>query len=165
VGRSAGELHRKAALGDLAEARAALEGSGSDGELIALARSCLAREAEDRPRHAGAVAQRTTSYRADVQEKPRTAEIARATEQARAEEEAKRRVLADELAREAQARTEESRRMAGVAEAKAKAERRARRLTGGLAAAVLGLVVLSGGAYAWFQRQRAERQAGASSAG
>src|SRR6516225_8223465 len=44
LGRSAGELHRKAALGDLAEALAALEGSGADGELIALARDCLERE-------------------------------------------------------------------------------------------------------------------------
>ena len=99
VGRSAGEIHRKAALGDLAEAVAALEASGADAELIALAKDCLAREPEDRPRHAGAVAERITAYLAGVQEKLRAAEIARATEQARAEEEAKRRVLADELAR------------------------------------------------------------------
>ncbi len=80
-------------------------------------------------------------------------------EAARAEEEAKRRELADELAREAQARAEESRRSAEAAEAKAKAERQARRLTGALAAAVLGLVVSVGGGFAWFQRNRAERQA------
>jgi serine/threonine-protein kinase len=159
VGRSAGELHRKAALGDLAEAMAALEGSGADGELIALARDCLEREAEDRPRHAGAVAERITAYLVGVQEKLRATEIARATEEARAEEEAKRRLLADELAREAQAHAEESRHTAEVAQAKAKAERRARRLTGALAASVLGLVMLTGGAYAWFQRQRTERQA------
>jgi serine/threonine-protein kinase len=109
VGRSAGEIHRKAALGDLAEAVAALESSGADGELIALARDCLEREAEDRPRHAGAVAERITAYLSGVQEKLRSTEIARAAEQARAEE---------------------SRRTAEVAQSKAKAERRARRLTG-----------------------------------
>jgi serine/threonine-protein kinase len=158
VGRSAGEIQRKAALGDLAEAVTALASSGADVDLITLARDCLARESEDRPRHAGAVAERITAYRADVQEKLRASEIARATEEARAEEEVKRRVLADELAREAQARAEESRRTAEVAEARAKAERRARRLTGALAVSVLGLVVVGGGGYAWFQRQRAERQ-------
>jgi serine/threonine-protein kinase len=137
VGRNAGEIHRKAALGDLAEASAVLECSGADGELIALARHCLAREAEDRPRHAGAVAERITTYRTDVQERLRTAEIAQAAERARADE---------------------SRRTAEVAEAKAKAERRARRLTGALAASVLGLAVAVGGGYGWFHQQRAERQ-------
>jgi eukaryotic-like serine/threonine-protein kinase len=159
AGRSSGEIHRKAALGDLAEALAALEGKSTEPELIALTRDCLAREPEDRPRHAGAVAERITAYRADVQERLRTVEIARATEEARAEEEAKRRVLADELAREAQARAEESRIRAEVAQAKSRAERQARRLTGALAAAVLGLVVAVGGGYTWFQWQRSARQA------
>src|SRR5262249_5135261 len=90
VGRSVGEIHRKAAVGDLAEAVDALEGSGADGELIALARVCLAREPVDRPRHAGVVAERITTYLSGVQEKLRATEIARATEEARAEEEAKR---------------------------------------------------------------------------
>jgi len=118
-------------------AAAALHGSGADGELIALARDCLAREAEDRPRHAGVVAERITAYRANVQDKLRAAEIARATEQARAEE---------------------SLRTAEVAQAKARAERKARRLTGALAGVVLGLVVVVGGGYGWLQQQRAERR-------
>ncbi len=159
TGRSAGEIHRKAALGDLAESLAALERSGADVEVIALARDCLAREAEDRPRNAGAVAERITASLNGVQEKLRASEIARATEEARAEEEVKRRVLADELAREAQAHADESRRTAEAAEARSKAERRARRLTGALAASVLGLMVAVGGGYAWFAQQRAERQA------
>ena len=136
-----------------------LEASGADAELIAVAKGCLAREPEDRPRHAGAVADRITGYQAGVQKRLRAAEISRATEEARAEEEAKRRVLADELAREAEARAEGSRRTAEEAVARATAERRARRLTGALAASVLGLVVVAGGGYAWVQRQRAERQA------
>jgi tetratricopeptide (TPR) repeat protein len=138
VGRTPGEIQRKAALGDLTEVVAALASCGADSELIALARDCVAREAEDRPRHAGAVAERITGYRAAVQERLRTAEIARAAEQARALE---------------------SRRTAEVAEAKAKAERRARRLIGALAATVLGLAVAVGVGYAWLQQQRAERQA------
>jgi eukaryotic-like serine/threonine-protein kinase len=159
VGRTAGELHRKAALGDLADAIARLEESPVDSELAELACDCLAREADDRPRDAGLVAQRMTTYRAQVENKLRAAEIACATEEARAEEEAKRRVLSDELAREAQARAEESRRTAETAQAKAKAETRARRMTGALAVALLVLVLAIGGGYAVFQRQRALRHA------
>jgi serine/threonine-protein kinase len=139
VGRSGAEIHRKAALGDHTDAMTALERSGASGELIALARSCLAREREDRPRQAAAVAERITAYLVGVQEKLRATEIARATEQAQAEE---------------------ARRTARVAEAKVKVERRALRLTGGLAASVLGLIVIYGGAYTAYQRQRAEREAG-----
>jgi eukaryotic-like serine/threonine-protein kinase len=159
VGRSGGEIHRKAALGDLGAATAALEGIDADLELVELAKDCLAREPEDRPRHAGTVAEQLTAYRSSVQERLRAAEIAQATQEARAEEEAKRRVLADELAREAEARAEESRRSALVAHEKAIAERRARRLTGALAAAILGLIAAVGGGYAWVERQRSEREA------
>ncbi len=59
---------------------------GADAELIATARDCLASEAEDRPRHAGAVAEQVTAYLGGVQDRLRTAEIARAAEAARAEE-------------------------------------------------------------------------------
>jgi eukaryotic-like serine/threonine-protein kinase len=158
VGRSAGEIQRKAALGDLADAVARLDACGADAELIALAKDCLAREPEDRPRDAGSVTERVTAYLAGVQEKLRGAEVARATEQARAEEEAKRRVLADELAREAQARAEGAVHTAEAAEARAKAEHRARRLTAAVAALVLGLIVLGSGGYGWVQWQRNERQ-------
>jgi serine/threonine-protein kinase len=136
-GRSAGEIHRKAALGDLAAATAALEASGADGELIALANHCLAREKEDRPKDAGEVAERITTHLAGVQQRLRATELERAAEQARAEE---------------------SRRTAEVAEAKARAEIRARRLTGALAAALLVLIAAGGGGYAWFHQQRSERQ-------
>ena len=62
LGRSSGEILRKAALGDLADAVARLDACGADAELVAIAADCLAREAEDRPRHAGAVAERVTAY-------------------------------------------------------------------------------------------------------
>ena len=86
LGRSSGEILRKAALGDLADAVARLDACGADAELVAIARDCLAREAEDRPRHAGAVAERVTAYLGGVQDRLRAAEIARAAESARAEE-------------------------------------------------------------------------------
>jgi len=136
VGRSPGELHRKAALGDLAEAVARLEGSGADGELVALAKDCLAREPEDRPRHAGAVTDRITAYLAGVQEKLRAAELARAAESARAEE---------------------ARRTAQAAEARAAAERRARRLTAALAATVLLAAGLGIAGWRWVEQERLDR--------
>ena len=56
IGRSSGEIQRKASRGELKDALDRLDGSGSDAELIALAKDCLASELEDRPRHAGEVA-------------------------------------------------------------------------------------------------------------
>ncbi len=55
VGRNSGEIQRKAARADTAEALARLEACGADAELVGLARDCLAAEPEDRPRDAGAV--------------------------------------------------------------------------------------------------------------
>ena len=117
IGRSSGEIQRKASRGELKDALDRLDGSGSDVELIALAKDCLASELEDRPRHAGEVAARINAYQTSVQERLRLAEIARAEETARAEEATKR----------------------------ARVERDRLRLTIALAAAVLGLVVLGGG--------------------
>jgi serine/threonine protein kinase len=56
VGRSQEEVHRKAANGDLADARARLDGCGADAALISLTLSCLSAEAIDRPPDARAVA-------------------------------------------------------------------------------------------------------------
>jgi tetratricopeptide (TPR) repeat protein len=128
AGGSAGELHRRAAAGDLADAFARLDRCGADAELIALAKDCLAPERERRPRDAGAVAERLATYLAEVQERLRRAEVEKATAQARAEE----------------------------ARATARAERRARRLTVGLAVAVLAVVVALTVGGLWLQRQQAE---------
>ena len=99
LGRSSGEIMRKAALGDLADATARLGACGADAELIAIAGDCLAREPEDRPRHAGAVAERVTAYLGGVQDRLRTAEVARAAESARAEEAVHTAAEANERAR------------------------------------------------------------------
>ena len=118
---------RQARRGDLAAAFAALDGCGADAELVALARRCLAAELADRPRDAGEVAAAVAAYRAGVDERVRRAEVERAAAQARAEE----------------------------ARVTAAAERRARRLTLGLATTALLLVVAGGGGVWLLQQQHA----------
>ena len=56
VGRSAEEVRRQAANGDLADAIARLDGCGADEELIVLTKACLSPEAKDRPKDAQVVA-------------------------------------------------------------------------------------------------------------
>jgi serine/threonine-protein kinase len=98
VGRSVGEIQRKAALGDLAEAHARLDQCGGDAELIAVARDALAREREDRLHNAAVLRDRVTTYLVGVQERLHAAELGRVQADARAEEERKRRKLALALA-------------------------------------------------------------------
>jgi serine/threonine-protein kinase len=98
VGRSAEEVRRKAANGDLADATARLDACGADAELIALTKGCLAAEASDRPRNAQAVADGLTAYLNGVQERLHQAELAEAEAKAKAIEEAKRRRLTLALA-------------------------------------------------------------------
>jgi tetratricopeptide (TPR) repeat protein len=131
-------LQRKAALGDLREALTRLAASESDGELVALAKECLAAEAEDRPRDAGAVAARLRSYLASIDERMHQARLAEAA---------------------ATARAEEAKQTAVAAEGRARAERQARWLTAGLAAAVLALALVGAGGSLGMQQQRARRLA------
>jgi hypothetical protein len=115
---------------DLTAAWSRLAACGADGELVGLARACLAPEREQRPRDPGAVAQALAAHQASVQQRLRAAELERAAAQARAAE----------------------------ARAKVAAERRARRLTAGLAAALL--LALSAGGAAFHLKQR-QAEAGA----
>src|SRR5258708_29088848 len=71
VGRSSEEVRRKAANGDLADAKARLDACGADQDLIALTKKCLSPEAIDRPKDARAVADGLTAYLNGVQEKLR----------------------------------------------------------------------------------------------
>jgi serine/threonine-protein kinase len=130
LGRSTGEILRKAALGDTADVVARLGACGADIELVAIALNCLAREADDRPRHAGVVAERVSAFLAGVQERLRAAEIARAAESARAEEALER----------------------------ARAERRARRFQVGLAASLLVLATSGGLIFAYLLQERQRRE-------
>ena len=98
LGRSAEEVRRKAANGDLADARTRLEACGADAELTALTKACLAPEAIDRPKDAQAVADALTAYLDGVQERLHKAELAEAEAKTKAVEEAKRRRLTLALA-------------------------------------------------------------------
>jgi tetratricopeptide (TPR) repeat protein len=114
----------RAAAGDLADASARLDACGADGELVRLARDCLAAQPGARPADAGVVAAAVSAYQDGVQQRLREAERQRAAAEARAQESG----------------------------ARARAERRARRLTGWLAAAFV-LVLLAGGG-AWRMREQ-----------
>jgi len=91
-GRTSGEILRKAARGELTDALARLDDKtfGNDPELIALAKSCLSPERDDRPRQAGEIAERLTLYHSQVQQRLKHAELERARAEARAIEEHKR---------------------------------------------------------------------------
>ena len=130
-GRNSGEILRKAARGDLAEAVTRLDQADlcHDPELVALAKSCLSSERDDRPRHAGEIAERMSLYHSRVQERLRQSEIERAEAKARAEEATKRATV----------------------------ERQRLRLTVALAASLLGLMVLGGSAGFWVYQQRQTR--------
>jgi tetratricopeptide (TPR) repeat protein len=90
-GATGNEVLSRARAGDLTEAFARLDACGADGELVRLARACLAAEPSGRPADAGAVATAVTAYRAGVQERLRRAELERTAAQARAVEEKRRR--------------------------------------------------------------------------
>ncbi len=92
------DLSKMAERGDVADALSRLDGCGADGELVALARRCLAAAAKDRPRDAGAIVTALSAYQAGVQERLKIAEVAQARAEATAIEERKRRVLTIGLA-------------------------------------------------------------------
>ena len=103
VGSTREEIRGKAARGDLADAIASARCLRGRCRADWLARQCLAAERERRPRNAGEVTRRLTAYLTGVQERLRTAELARVEAQARAEE------------AQARARIERSRRQRTVA--------------------------------------------------
>jgi tetratricopeptide (TPR) repeat protein len=91
VGQRALEILDQARRCALDGALARLDGCGADAELLELAKACLAPAPQDRPRNAGAVAERVTAYLASVQERLRQVEAERAAAQARTQAEAKTR--------------------------------------------------------------------------
>jgi serine/threonine-protein kinase len=95
---SGDEVYRKATRADLSDALARLDASDAEPELIGLARACLAPAPKDRPRNAGVVAASLATYLAGVQDRLKTAELARARAESRAVGERKRRLLVAGLA-------------------------------------------------------------------
>jgi eukaryotic-like serine/threonine-protein kinase len=122
--------------GHLKDAFARLDACGADAELVALCKRCLAAERDERLRNAGEVADEIGSYLSGVDERIRRAELERASAEARAEEESNTRRVAEEKARE-----EYKRRWAQL----------------GLAAAI-GLLLVAGGAFGWWQDRQATAQ-------
>jgi serine/threonine-protein kinase len=123
TGSTRDEIRAQAARGDTADIQRRLDASGADADLVGLARDCVAAERDRRPRNAGELARRLTLYLASVQERLRSAELARVEALARAAEELKRS-----------------------------------RLAVGLAASVLGLIVLGVSGAAYWVRQAATRR-------
>lgn len=82
---------RQAMMGDVSDAFARLGASGADADLIALARSCLAPDKEQRPVDAGAVAEAVARYQLQVQERLKQAELEQARLVTKAQQEKIRR--------------------------------------------------------------------------
>jgi eukaryotic-like serine/threonine-protein kinase len=134
AGDTADEVCHQAVAGDLREVQTRVDACGADEALRLLAKRCLAADRDARPADAGIVARDLTEYMASAQERLRRAEVERASAEGRAEE----------------------------SRAKAMAERRARRLTLALAAALL----VGAGIATWqaFVANRAKHAAIASAA-
>jgi serine/threonine-protein kinase len=135
------EIFLKARRGATADALERLDRCDADAELVTLARRCLEIDPDTRLRDAGEVARRMTAYLAGVQDRLRRAEQAAAAEEARAKE---------------------ARATAAAAEGRARAERRARRLTIGLAASFLVAGALGATGWRWVERDRTARLAASS---
>ena len=85
------EVTAAAQLGAVEACHARLDQCGADPEVIALAKSCLAKEPDQRPADAGEVAGAITRYLESVQERLRQTEMAFAETQVKATEQRKRR--------------------------------------------------------------------------
>jgi WD40 repeat protein/tRNA A-37 threonylcarbamoyl transferase component Bud32 len=84
----------KAAVGDLGECFARLDRCGTDPDLVAVCKRCLAPRPEDRPTDAGEVARAVAAIRSAADERARQAEAeARAAEARMAEQGKRRRIL------------------------------------------------------------------------
>jgi tetratricopeptide (TPR) repeat protein len=98
AGRTGLELYRMAERADLRDAFDRLDACGTDIELIALAKCCLAPAPKDRPRDAGVVLEQLTAYFRGAERRLREAGLAQAKAETVAAEERKRRILAVALA-------------------------------------------------------------------
>ncbi|MBN9118992.1 MAG: protein kinase, partial [Planctomycetes bacterium] len=130
VGNSVLDTIVRAAGAELADIMAALDACGADGELVSLAKRCLAARAENRPASGEDVARAVAGYREGVDARLQQAERTRAAAEARAAEELNTR-------REAEARAD--------AERAKGAEQRKRRLVQLVLAGVVALVAIGSG--------------------
>src|SRR5262249_41827827 len=80
--QSAVRLREQAKSADLADAFTRLNDCGTEAELVALAKHCLAKDQADRPCSAASLAEAVAAYQAGVQERLRRAEVERAAAEA-----------------------------------------------------------------------------------
>jgi eukaryotic-like serine/threonine-protein kinase len=130
VGDTAETTRVMAARGKVDDCFARLDASGAEPELVALCKQCLRPEPGERPASAAAVAAGVAQLRADAEERARRAELDRV----RAEGERAR------------------------AEAESRLQRQKRRAQLGAGAAVIGLLVILGGAWLAVRSQAAARR-------
>jgi len=98
TGVSRSEVLLKASRGWLDDARARLESSSSDPDLVDLALRCLAPDPAHRPPHAGIVARAVEDYRVRLEERARKSELEAAEARAVASQERRTRRLTVALA-------------------------------------------------------------------
>ncbi|GIW95238.1 MAG: hypothetical protein KatS3mg110_3279 [Pirellulaceae bacterium] len=91
VGRTAEQVRRQVAAGELQEAYERLERCGAEAEWVELCRKCLAAEPSQRPSDGAAVAEAVARIRHAAEERARRAELARAEALVREKEQRKRR--------------------------------------------------------------------------
>jgi tetratricopeptide (TPR) repeat protein/tRNA A-37 threonylcarbamoyl transferase component Bud32 len=91
VGESSETTRQLAAMGDLDEAFARLDGSGAEPELVALCKRCLSRVKSERPADAVEVATAVAALRSAADERARHAEAERSRAEGQAAEQRKRR--------------------------------------------------------------------------
>ncbi len=127
-------LRAHAELAILDESFARLDGSGADAGIVEWCKRCLARVPEERPRHAGLLAEGIADHRRQVEHRLRSAEQAQAVAEARAIEEANTR-------REAESRIAE--------------QRKKRRVQAALAG-TLGLLLLAAISFGWWRDHQNE---------
>jgi serine/threonine protein kinase/WD40 repeat protein/tetratricopeptide (TPR) repeat protein len=98
VGDDGTKVFRMASRGKLEDCLQRLDDCGADADLIALAKHCLELEPTDRPRDAGVLAERVSSYLQSVETRLRETEMQRVAESARVIEARKRTRLTMALA-------------------------------------------------------------------
>ncbi len=98
TGKTARDVLQKASVAALDDAFARLESCGADGELVHLAKRCLAVEPRDRPRDAGVVAREVADYLSTADQRARAAQVEAAAARVQESQERKRRLLTTALA-------------------------------------------------------------------
>ncbi|MCR9292997.1 MAG: protein kinase [bacterium] len=93
VGEDTHETSRMASRGKLDACYARLDASGAEADLVALAKSALQAEPEDRPQDAGQMAKAITEHFESVQERLKRSELQRVEAETRSVEERRRKKL------------------------------------------------------------------------